>query len=265
MSDLIQFNKFCEFHNGKQIIFCKTDFLGAEFAHIQKLDNEVILISGNSDHTISNEFANQMPNNIKHWFCANNLSDHPRITTVPMGLENSVEASRSGHGVGWPHAIEKEKFISYFFDDEDKSTPEHFIYANFGVHTNPVWRSKIKEACQQSNLITLEQSKVAYIQFINNILSHQAVVCPLGNGYGDNHRIYETLYLNRVPIVFAHNQNILYDKIYSHLPVVLVEEISELYDREQMQVKIDAAKEKPLDLIRLSYWKDKILEAANEH
>ena len=264
MNDIIQFNKFCDLHDEKNIIFCKTDYLASEFSNIRQLDNDIVLISGNSDYSINDEVASRMPPNVKKWFCHNNLSGHPKLEAIPMGIENSKAARRHGHGHAWPHAVEKEKFISYFFEAEDSSTPTDFIYANFSIDSNPFWRKKVKNVCTKSDFVNLEQTKLSYIQFINNILSHEAVVCPLGNGLGDNHRIYETLYLNRVPIVFEHNQSILYDKIYSKLPIVIVDDLDELLDYNIMQKKVNKAKTKSIDTIRFSYWKNKIMEALAE-
>ena len=158
----------------------------------------------------------------------------------------------------------KHKFISYFFDEKDLNVPTDFMYANFGIESNPGWRNKVKDMCTKSDFVNFEQSKLSYIQFINNILSHEAVVCPIGNGLGDNHRIYETLYLNRIPIVFSKNQNILYDKIYSKLPVVMVDDLDELLDYDIMQEKVNKAKTKSIDTIRFSYWKNRILESCSE-
>ena len=124
MNDIIQFNKFCDLHDAESIIFCKTDYLASEFLNIKQLDNEVVLISGNSDYSINDEVASKMPANIKKWFCHNNLSEHPKLEAIPMGIENSKAAVRSGHGVGWPHAVEKEKFISYFFLSTLLSLPD---------------------------------------------------------------------------------------------------------------------------------------------
>ena len=58
MNDLIQFNKFSELHDGRKIIFCKTDFLSAEFEIIEKMNSEVVLISGNSDFAVNDVIAN---------------------------------------------------------------------------------------------------------------------------------------------------------------------------------------------------------------
>lgn len=40
MNDFIQLNKFAELHDGKNIIFCKTDYLMSEFNKIAGMDRE---------------------------------------------------------------------------------------------------------------------------------------------------------------------------------------------------------------------------------
>jgi hypothetical protein len=260
MSDIIQFNKFCDLHDGKNIIFCKTDFLAPEFEFIKTLENDVILISGNSDYAITDEIAALLPENVLKWYCHNNLSSHPKTVSIPMGIENSVKAVRNGHGVGWDHAIEKEKTISYLFEDDDSTAPSKFIYANFNINTNPQWRTPTKEMCQYSDLINWDQSKLDYFSFISKILDHEAVVCPIGNG-PDTHRLYETLYLGRIPIVFSFNeQAILYKSIYSLLPVVLLDNLEDLNNENLLRAKLDDVASKNLDMAKYSYWEERILD-----
>ena len=79
------------------------------------------------------------------------------------------------------------------------------------------WRNKIKNLCENCNHVTFKNYGLSYQEFISDVISHDAVLCPVGNspeGVADNHRIYEVLYSNRIPIVFAKNQNVLYNKLY---------------------------------------------------
>lgn len=64
--DFLQLNKFSELHDGKNIIFCKTDYIISEFNYIKNLKNDVILITGNSDYPITDDLANLAPKNIKN-------------------------------------------------------------------------------------------------------------------------------------------------------------------------------------------------------
>jgi hypothetical protein len=85
-------------------------------------------------------------------------------------------------------------------------------------------------------------------------------VCPIGNG-PDTHRLYETLYLGRIPIVFSFNeQAILYKSIYSLLPVVLLDNLEDLNNENLLRAKLDDVASKNLDMAKYSYWEERILD-----
>jgi len=133
---ILQFNKFADLHDGKKIIFCKTDFILQEFNKIKNLNNDVILITGNSDfgiffknnsfiikdlnHNILTVFKQDLfPENIKLWFTVNNCTDLNFIKTLPLGIENDNDCKLIGHGKGWPHAIEKIQILCEEFSKPD--------------------------------------------------------------------------------------------------------------------------------------------------
>lgn len=125
--NVFQINKLSKHHNGETIFFTKTDYLTKDFIKISSLENDVILISGNSDFTISDNEVSRMPSNVKAWFATNAIVEHPKIIPIPLGIENYKEAERPEHGVGYDRALEKENFILNHVD----RTPKNLIYANF--------------------------------------------------------------------------------------------------------------------------------------
>lgn len=227
MKNFIQINKLSDLHDGS-IIFCKTDFIFKAFEHIKSIKKNVILITGNSDYCITDNIADSAPTNIKIWFCQNRLSDNPILKSIPLGLENTIECKVDGHGFVWPHAIEKPTVIS----ESQNINPTNHIYANFNINTNPKHRSLTKNICEHTEYITWQYPVSDYSKFINDILAHKAVVCPQGNGLGDNHRIYETLYLRRVPITF---NPIQYKYLHRLFPVLLLESEYDLQDHKILQ------------------------------
>ena len=141
------------------------------------------------------------------------------------------------------------------------------IYANFTISTNNAWRNTIAAACQDSDFITYDQHHTEYKEFISKVLSHKMVVCPLGNapqGQADNHRIYETLYCNRVPIVFFANQHKLYESIYSKLPVVMLDKYEDLYNKDKIMEIYERVKSNPVECKKNSFWEEQILKKAKE-
>lgn len=252
--DLIQINKFSHLHNGKTIIFCKTDFIIQEFENIKNLDNEVIFITVNSDYCITDDLVSRAPKNIKTWFCQNKLSNDPLLVPIPLGIENTVECSREGHGYVWPHALEKPKRLLC-----ENKTATRGMYANFNVNTNPQHRTSVKNFIKGRfcDHITWEDPNLSYQDFVSSILDHEAVICAQGNGPGDNHRVYETLYLGRIPITF---NKVQYDLLHHEYPVVLVEKLEDLKDETAMMKRV-RSKNINYDHLKFGFWKDKVIKA----
>lgn len=256
--NLLQINKFSELHDGQSIIFCKTDFIENEFENIKKIKNKVIFITGNSDYCITDDIVAKAPKNIKKWFCQNRLSDNNLLESIPLGIENTIQCTRDGHGFVWPHAIEKPLIINRH-KNEKKHTYDNLIYANFNIQTNLIHRSEVKNFISNLDYITKDESNLSYINFVNKILCHEAVLCPQGNGKGDNHRIYETLHLGRIPITFSNEQ---FKYLHHKFPVVLIQDIKQLGDKDYIKNKIHEAQSKfDNKYLDINYW---IMKIKNE-
>ena len=252
--DLVQLNRFSKFHDGENIIFCKTDFIFDEFKKIEKIPHDVILITGNSDYPIDEFRFNRKPKNIKRWYAQNALVNDEILIPIPIGIENKLESERPGHGVGYyDNALEKEKLLSRNID----KIPHKKYYSNFNVSTNYLHRSKIKYICENSRHIDWENSNLTLLNFFDRILDYDAVICPAGNGV-DTHRLWEVLYSNRIPITLKVGDFKIYD-LYKKLPIIVLEDENYLYDEKLLDEKLNEIKNKKFDmsLLNFSYWEIK--------
>ena len=255
----IEINKLSRLHDGKKVIFCKTDFILEEFKYISSLANDVVFITGNSDYCITDDLVSRAPTNIKKWFCQNRLSSSPLLESIPLGMENTVSCSRQGHGHVWDHALEKPTAII----SQKKTTPNRLLYANFNINTNPRHRVPIRDICKNLPHITWSEPNLLYSDLLDDIISHEGVVCPQGNGFGDNHRIYESLYLDRIPITFNVEQ---YKHIHHLYPIVLIQDIAELADTERLKSRIEEAQNKEAEeYLDSNYWLEKIYDEAKKY
>jgi hypothetical protein len=224
----IEINQLSHLHNGSTIFFCKTDFLIEEFENIKKQNNNVILITGNSDYSITDEILTIAPKNIKKWYAQNALSNNSILEPLPIGLENKLPSARKGHGVGYfDRATQKEFLLEK--SNSNNIEPTKFIYANFNTNTNVYHRNPIKKLCQSIDFIDWEEPNLSLNSFFNNILEYKMVVCPAGNGL-DTHRLWEVLYSNRIPITFKMANYKLYE-LYNKLPIILLNNIDQLLDK----------------------------------
>jgi hypothetical protein len=253
--DFFQINHLSTLHNGKDIFFCKTDFLLTDFDYISKLNNKVILISGNSDYPITDELVNSAPKNIIKWFAQNVLSNNNILEPIPIGIENKIESDRKGHGVCYYDRVYiKEKLLSRNIDQ----TPTKYIYCNFNINTNVTHRSNIKAFCNNINYIDVDNCNLSLYDFFNKILDYKMVLCPAGNGV-DTHRLWETIYSKRVPITVRVGDFKIYE-LYKKLPIIILEDIKQLDNYSYINECYNIQIKKGFDnnILRSKYWIDAI-------
>jgi len=254
--DFIQINKFSELHNNNTVFFCKTDFILEEFDSIRKCDKDIVLITGNSDYGITDKIIEAAPKNIKKWFAQNALSNNEILEPLPIGLENKIESSRSGHGIGYKERMTiKEKLLS----SNPNIVPSKQIYANFNISTNLSYRSMIKKICIQCPHIDWQDSNLTLEDLFQTISHYRMMVCPIGNGV-DTHRLWEALYYNIIPITIKVNNYKIY-KLYEQLPIIILNNIVDLLDSSLINTKYQEAIHKNYEknLLTYEYWKTKIL------
>jgi len=252
---IIEINKLSSLHNGESIIFCKTDFLYDEFQHISNLKNDVILITGNSDYPIDQYRFNKKPKNIKKWFAQNALVNDIDLIPIPIGIENKLPALRDGHGIGYYDSAKlKEDLVFRNLEVE----PNKKIYANFNVLTNYHYRNMVRDVCIKSNYIDWDEPNLSLEEFFDKILEYEMVVCPIGNGI-DTHRLWEVLYSNRIPIIIKVGDFKIYE-LYEKLPIIILNNIEDLYNIDLIQKKLEEIKSNEYDLsiLDVSYWLDSI-------
>lgn len=275
---LIQFNKFANLHDGQKIIFSKTDYILQAFNDIKNLNNDVVLITGNSDYCIfykndsfvikdlsENVLAvfkkEKIPYNLKYWFTVNNCTNIDFIKSLPMGIENDFHCKLIGHGHGWEHAKEKKEILLKNFSNKNFHLIDKNIYFNTSINTNYKIRHSMKEFCLNNN-IYVETEQLSFINFFQKSQQFRAILCPLGNGF-DTHRFYETLLMNRVPIIIRYNDYKIYDDIYKLFPCIILEKIDDILT-ESIQKKIDIILNKNLnEFNNFEYWRNFILKHIN--
>lgn len=274
--DLIQINKFSYLHDNKKIFFSKTDHLLQTLELIKTIELDVILITGNSDYGIffendffvikdlNNNFLTNIkyssfPKNIKHWFAQNNLTEFDFIKNLPLGIGNDTECFLDGHGFTSQIFTEKIKplIIGSAKKDFDKITKS--IYVNFDVNTNLNHRMQILNYCNRIGL-EINTENLNFSEYCKKIKEYKAVLCPCGNGL-DTFRFYETILLNRVPILLKYDNYKIYENFYSKFPCIIMNSIEELSEKEILEQKInDVLSHFEKKAVSFSYWEREILK-----
>lgn len=270
MVNLIQTNKFSKLHDNENFFFSKIDLINSTIQNIKSTNNKCVLIVGNGDLPFTDEINDRIPNNVVKIFTQNNLTTSERVESLPLGIGNSEPCHNDGHGEHWENVKEK---VTKLTNIKNKIYDEFKIYCNFNNETFPTHRSLVKNISSELDYIVLNDNDLLYDDFINNILNTSCNLCPAGNGL-DTHRLWETLYCNRIPITFKVNETRsynwsgdkligLYENIYKKLPIIILDNVNDLKDKELLITKLNEVSDnwKNSYLLDYNYWENKIINS----
>ena len=169
------------------IVFVRSDMLKEFFKEIHpKIKDKYKLISHNSDENITEEYSKYIDDKIIHWFAQNLMFKHPKVSVIPIGLENKYYYIN-----GIP---------SMFTNLINKSTnKKNKILFGFSVSTNTEVRSKsLLELRENKNAEEILESLDGR-KYLNLLRQYKYVASPPGNGV-DCHRTWEAIILGTTPI-----------------------------------------------------------------
>jgi hypothetical protein len=218
-----------------------------------------VLITHNSDVGVEQELVSQVFSSnpdITAWFGQNVKVRHPKVIAIPIGLER----------VRWfPHLKKQDQL--HEMSKRSLEPPTKLCLANFSMATNPSGRQSCLDA--SSSFATLQTADTicqdtpeSYTRYLTEILKHKFVLCPEGNGV-DTHRLWETLYLGRIPVVTRS----LVTEAFASLPMIVLELWKDL-SRSLLETYWEAfRREKPhyqLNQLFMSYWKNRLTTTVRE-
>lgn len=219
-------------------------------------NNPLSIITHQGDLPVTEKLFNFVNSNcqLKKWYGQNIEYDHPKITSIPIGLENDHHYSH----------VEKRKKIHQASKYSFKINPTKMAYMNFSFWTRKDERLNTKNTLQNRDFVTDDCADAVvqenYSTWINKVLDHHYVICPRGNGI-DTHRIWETLYLGRIPVV----KKEINTKFYQKLPILFIdswEEVTEPLLKNNLE-KLSDYKKYNLEMLKFSFWKEKIMKESN--
>lgn len=252
----ISTNFFSYLHNNHDIFFFHRNFVNEALNLIKTKNNNCVLITGNSDYIIDEQFIDKLPSNLVSWYGQNVLVRNDIIIPYPLGLKNTIKPLlQHQHTLIESNNMCDQQTLSDFSTKQKK--PNQLIYANFNVETNLNVRLPCQNICKDLKFITLENSScLPYRDFCAKIQKHKAVVCPDGNG-PDTHRIYEVLYLGRIPIT-CNKQ--MYDLLWYNFPIVNLDSFEQLSDEEFILNEIKKIEKRQFNkqMLDVNFWIESI-------
>ena len=255
--DYIDGNRFRRIGNERideNIVFMYADThdLKVAITNIEnQKDKQFILITHNSDDPITETY---IPENLLRWFGTNVEFKHPKITPIPIGLENEH----------W-HP-QKRSILKIYKNKIASSNNERKIkaFSQFNQATFPIERSQILRNIN-SGLIYSDYFRGIngqdFYLYCNNLIQYAFCICPRGNGV-DTHRIWESLYLGCIPIVKRHHTHTFEED----LPILFIDNWTDI-TQDFLQEKINTIDYSLFNspLLTMTYWEEKIKNEKNKY
>eukprot|EP00823_Brevimastigomonas_motovehiculus_P009943 TRINITY_DN980_c0_g1_i1.p1 TRINITY_DN980_c0_g1~~TRINITY_DN980_c0_g1_i1.p1 ORF type:complete len:639 (+),score=184.47 TRINITY_DN980_c0_g1_i1:104-2020(+) len=150
------------------------------------LSQKFILVTGQSDYDPL-DFAGDLENHphLLHWFAQNGPINHPKITPIPLG-EQVLD----------PPGQELASLLRTY---NQSSIPRKLAVANWGP-THPHRKEVSDRLCGKGFVECIPKMSDPMPKVFEKLSDFWFWFAPRGNGV-DTHRLWETLYLNRIPIL----------------------------------------------------------------
>ena len=207
--------------------------------------NSNLIISGHSDYGITDKEVEYF--NPRVWYTINKQSD--KVFGLPLGITNNTQESylHSIYGI----------VVSLIQVMNQPKPDKNLVYMNFNISNYPQERQEVFNLFQDKEWVTkgtIENSLEGRTRFLEEIRNHTFVLCPRGGGV-DTHRLWETLYIDSIPIV----KRDIALKDFEDLPICFINswtEITPEFLDEQVQRIL--SKSWNIQKLKISYWIDKI-------
>lgn len=242
-------NTFCHCTLKKHnIVYTHTLYVKQLFDKIRKLkDCKFIIITHNCDENIND--ASILPDNVIKWYAQNVNINHPRIESIPIGLENDK----------WFKSLHKKEKMEAKLRMPKKY--KNLVYLNSNISNNTKERQSLYDLFEGKSWVTSVKgvNGKGFDEYIDNIYNHKFVFCPDGNGI-DTHRLWEALYLESIPIVKSGINVGFYDE----LPILEIEDWSDITEEKLLKSYVYLyMKDWNREMLVFNYWKNKILNNGN--
>ena len=229
-------------------VFLKTELKEIFFSEFhRKIPNKYILISHNSDISISKNDLTFIDHNIIHWFAMKlNVEMNEKISPLPSGLENYRYLSNGIVG-NFDKAYKLNQKI-------EKSNN---ILCSFNASTNKTEREPLLEIAKTNEKIDIRNFSDNK-DYLNNLSTYKYNLCPEGNDF-ESHRIWETLFFNNYPIVKHNLVNLNFVNL--GIPLIMVKSWDSLNDEniyETLNKNMHNEKSDSRQFVHFEFWKNLI-------
>lgn len=215
---------------------------------LPKIDQQYVLITHNSMTPDWSKYEHHLEDDrLLAWYGKNLIYDHPKATTLPLGVTNIRDPHERGGDVNFWNQLRAEKV--------DKDI---LCYVNIGVGHKR--QERYESRLQTVNFFNAQPFATCvgerpWLKYAREMHRSKFVIAPPGEAL-DTFRLWESLYLGAIPIVTSTPL----DSMYKNFPVWIVDNWEEITE-EKLHQKWEELSPQLTDCPQLwaSHWYKKIL------
>ena len=224
-----------------EVIFVPSDYLQEVLTRFKGKLRPKVILTGNSDYEF-HSMPEDIPSTVKLLLLQNSfISDGKRIETLPIGIEN-LRWGVNGH----PSLM---KVLP------DQNMKNEVMIGPFGP-THEIRDRVLREFSEVNGPWKIFDKRLSPEQYVANMAQYTHIAAVRGNGE-DTHRLWETLYRGRSPILVENEWSNSLRKL--NLPIKFIESWNPYLVRNSVMNKdlftINPSQYGPL---WIPYWKEKI-------
>lgn len=201
IADIVLEGRLASIHHESQkrnelsVVFAEPEHVSLACKLGVRIGDDCVLIVHNGDIIDSSQIMAATAW-YKHVFCVNWLAFHPRITAIPIGLEN-VHHGTNGVLSGFEDALPFNRHR--LPQDSHRAVP---VLAAFNPDTNVPARTEALREFASQDWVHTPTRRLSPSQYRQLVRRSKFVLSPPGNG-PDCHRTWESIYLGAIPVVLA--------------------------------------------------------------
>lgn len=248
---------------GATVYVCSTAINNFTMNFLPKLKHNIILVTGNSDDTISYENPDCKTiiesSKIIHWFSQNSIMKHVKMTQIPIGMDYHTLYKYQMSWGNRQYPLDQDQDIQdIIMYKKHFSDRKPMCYATFHFQLQRGDRMEAYNSIPKE-LVYYENNNVLRLVTHKTQLEYAFVISPFGLGL-DCYRTWEALIMGCIPII-AHSE---LDSLYDELPVLFVNKWSDV-TQQLLDSTINDFKGKQFNYnkLDLKYWVDKIKYKSN--
>lgn len=242
-------------------IYLELKFYGDFILLLDRINVYFKVVSASEDFLVSNHSELLSCKFLISWYSINKNRHHPKLFGIPKGISENIPQLNDHHEIKYMEWCFNKQLHSQLLTSLYRSG---FAFMRENIYLKSIQESPLLFVCYTSHSsqrcildeqlasLGIEKTElVVWESYINKLREHKFVLCPPGI---DRYRVWESLMLGTIPIVFSSPYS---NELYFDLPVLVINSYRDLLEENLYMEYVNIIKNinnYKYDKLTINYW-----------